>query len=126
MNAHNQEEAISELYAKDAVVDSPTAGRLEGRAAILRVDLTWSSAFRDLTTTVEDVIVEGDRAVVIARFVGTHTEEKFLGLAPSGKRFDFPMVWVQKIQDGLIVHERRLYDFSGLLIQLGVLKVKPG
>ena len=67
MNAHNQEEAISELYAKDAVVDSPTAGRLEGRAAILRVDLTWSSAFRDLTTTVEDVIVEGDRAVVIAR-----------------------------------------------------------
>ena len=36
------------------------------------------------------------------------------------------MVWIQKIQDGLIVHERRLYDFSGLLIQLGVLKVKPG
>ncbi len=25
-----------------------------------------------------------------------------------------------------IVNERRIYDFSGLLIKLGVLKVKPG
>jgi hypothetical protein len=28
--------------------------------------------------------------------------------------------------DGLIAHERRVYDFTGLLIQLGVLRSKPG
>jgi hypothetical protein len=28
--------------------------------------------------------------------------------------------------EGLIAHERRVYDFTGLLIQLGVLRSKPG
>jgi hypothetical protein len=27
--------------------------------------------------------------------------------------------------DGLIVHERRYYDFTGLLIQIGILRGKP-
>jgi hypothetical protein len=27
--------------------------------------------------------------------------------------------------DGLIEHERRIYDFTGLLVQLGVLRAKP-
>jgi hypothetical protein len=27
--------------------------------------------------------------------------------------------------DGLIAHERRIYDFTGLLVQLGVLRAKP-
>jgi hypothetical protein len=30
-----------------------------------------------------------------------------------------------EMKDGLIVHERRYYDFTGLLIQLGVLRGKP-
>jgi hypothetical protein len=35
------------------------------------------------------------------------------------------MVFVYELKDGKIVHERRIYDFTGLLIQIGVLKVKP-
>jgi hypothetical protein len=27
--------------------------------------------------------------------------------------------------DGKIQHERRVYDFTGLMVQLGVLKAKP-
>jgi hypothetical protein len=27
--------------------------------------------------------------------------------------------------DGLIEHERRIYDFTGLLVQIGVLRAKP-
>ena len=29
------------------------------------------------------------------------------------------------LADDHIVHERRVYDFTGLLIKLGILKVKP-
>ena len=29
------------------------------------------------------------------------------------------------MSEGLIAHERRYYDFTGMLIQLGVLKAKP-
>ncbi len=117
--------ALAELYADTAVVDSPTAGTLNGRDAIQRVDQAWFTAFPDLETQVEDVIVEGNRVVAIARFNGTHAE-KFLGMDPTGAHFDFRMVLVHTIEHHEIVHERRFYDFSGLLIRLGVLKVKPG
>jgi predicted ester cyclase len=55
---------------------------------------------------------------------GTHVGE-FLGLAPTKKAFHVPMVFVYELKDGKIVHERRIYDFTGLLMQIGVLKVKP-
>jgi hypothetical protein len=29
------------------------------------------------------------------------------------------------VADGLIASERRIYDFTGLLVQLGVLRAKP-
>ena len=29
------------------------------------------------------------------------------------------------LEDGLIVHERRVYDFTGMLVQIGLLKAKP-
>jgi len=49
----------------------------------------------------------------------------FMGLPPTGKRFTMPMVFLVDIKDGKIQHERRVYDFTGLMIQLGVLKAKP-
>jgi len=49
----------------------------------------------------------------------------FLGLAPTGKPFRLPMVMVCALKDGAIVREQRIYDFTGMLIQIGVLKAKP-
>jgi len=124
IKSHDQA-AVSDLYAADAVVESPTAGTLKGRSAIRKVDQAWFSAFPDLDVAVEDVIVEDNRVVVVARFSGSHAE-RFLGMEPTGKHFEFPMVLIHTIDDGQISHERRFYDFSGLLIRLGILKVKPG
>ena len=49
----------------------------------------------------------------------------FMGLPPTGKRFTLPIVFLLVVRDGRIQYERRIYDFTGLLIQLGVLKAKP-
>jgi hypothetical protein len=32
---------------------------------------------------------------------------------------------MHRLRAGKIVHERRIYDFTGLLIQVGLLKTKP-
>ncbi len=48
-----------------------------------------------------------------------------MGLSPTGKHFQFPLVLIFTFENGLIVHERRIYDFTGLLTQVGVLKAKP-
>jgi predicted ester cyclase len=49
----------------------------------------------------------------------------FMGLPPTGKPFRLPIVHFYEFQDGHILPERRIYDFTGLLVQIGVLKAKP-
>ena len=43
----------------------------------------------------------------------------------TGRPFEVPMVFLMQIQGQKIVRERRFYDFTGLLVQVGVLKAKP-
>lgn len=48
-----------------------------------------------------------------------------MGIPGSGRRVEFECVLIFDIEDGLITRERRIYDFTGMLIQLGVLRGKP-
>jgi hypothetical protein len=35
------------------------------------------------------------------------------------------VVLMYTLKDGQVVREKRIYDFTGMLIQIGVLKAKP-
>ena len=48
-----------------------------------------------------------------------------MGLPPTNKPFRLPIVFLCTVKDGLVVHEQRIYDFTGMLVQIGVLKAKP-
>ena len=48
-----------------------------------------------------------------------------MGLAATHRRCQIEGVRLYEMKDGLIQSERRLYDFTGLLIQVGVLKSRP-
>ena len=48
-----------------------------------------------------------------------------MGLPGSNRRFKIQGVRLFTMADGLVQHERRMYDFTGLLIQVGVLRGKP-
>ena len=76
---------------------------------------------RDGTT--EELVIDGDRAAQVATLAGTDTGG-FLGLPASGKPFRVPILTPHG-KDQQIVSERRIYDFTGLLIQIGVLKASP-
>lgn len=116
--------ALTADYATDAVVISPTGGVLEGRAEIERIFRMWFSAFPDLLFATEDVLIDGDRVAVLARVSGTHAGE-FFGLSATGRRIEVSSAFVYRLEGDLIAHERRVLDFTGLLIQVGVLRAKP-
>ena len=116
--------ALAADHARDAVVISPTGGVLEGRDHIERIYRVWFTAFPDLARTATDVLIDGDRVVVVANVTGTHDGD-FFGLPASGRRVEFLCAFVYALRDGAIVHERRILDFTGVLIQVGVLKAKP-
>jgi steroid delta-isomerase-like uncharacterized protein len=122
-NAHDVD-AVGALYAETGVVISPTGGVLEGRAEIARINRLWFSAFPDVQFRSDDVLVDGDRVVHVAQLSGTHAGE-FFGVAATGRHIEVQIVMILTVADGLIVEERRIYDFTGFLVQVGVLKAKP-
>ena len=116
--------ALTSDHAEHCVLESPLAGEVHGRSAIETVSRGFLASFPDFAMDDVELIVDGDRVVQIATMSGTNTGG-FMGMAPTGKRFKFPVVAVYKFENGLIVHERRIYDFTGMLTQVGILKAKP-
>jgi predicted ester cyclase len=55
---------------------------------------------------------------------GTQKGE-FFGFPPDGRKFQFRLASLFFFSDGKIDREIRIYDFTGMLMQLGVLKAKP-
>ena len=117
--------AIAAEHGDDCVMESPTAGgTITGRAAIAGVYKAWFAGFPDLVVTPEELLIDGNRVAQRFTLTGTDTGG-FLGVSPTGKPFRIAVVWLCQLGDSEIVHSRYIYDFSGMLIQIGVLKAKP-
>ena len=122
-NEHDVE-SLADLYAPDAVVESPLGGTHQGREAIESVIGAFFNALSDARVTQDELIIDGDRVVLVVTVSGTDNGG-FMGTAPSGRPAQLPVVFVCHVADGLITHERRIYDFTGMLVQIGVLKARP-
>ena len=111
------------LYAEDAVVESPLGGMVNTPARLRHAFETFFATFPDATFTFEGPCIDSTRAVLLAMMEGTHVGE-ISGLPASGKPFSLHIVFVLDARDGLIVRDRRIYDFTGLLVQIGMIKAK--
>ena len=117
--------ALANDCAEDCVAESPFAGGTAvGREAVERVNMAFFRAFSDLTFRQELLVVDGDEVAWLVSASGTHTG-LFVGMAPTGRTVNFRLAIFYRLRDGLIVREHRIYDFTGLLIQVGALRVKP-
>jgi steroid delta-isomerase-like uncharacterized protein len=117
--------ALAATHADDGVVVSPMFGEVRGREAIERSYRELFTVFPDQTLETESVLVDGDAAALVFRGHATHSRELF-GVPPSGRRFEVHGVMFFKFADGRVAFERRIYDFTSLLIQVGILRAKPG
>ena len=123
MNRHNVA-GLTTLYAQDCVVESPTAGGVvHGLATVEAIHRAWVTGFPDVVFTTEDLLIDSDHVAWIANAAGTDTGG-FMGLPATGRAFALPMVMLSTVRDRRIVHERRIYDFTGMLVQIGILKAK--
>jgi predicted ester cyclase len=111
-------------YAEDCVLESPWAGMVKGRAAIDQVNRGWFEAFPDVTFDRLELLIDGHRAAQFSAVSGTD-RGGFMGLPPTGKPFRISLVLLCTLNEQLIVHEQRIYDFTGMLMQIGLLKARP-
>lgn len=117
--------ALASFHAERSVVDSPAGGTHTGREAIAQVYRGWFAAFPDFKLLREQLVIEDNHVASVAIMTGTDVGG-FMGLPPTGRHFEFPGVFLFTLEDGHIIREQRIYDFTGMLVQIGVLKVKPG
>ena len=116
--------ALASSYAEDAVVTSPMFPRAEGRMAIQRSYESIFRIFPDWEVVFEEACITGNRAMLPCKVRATHRGD-FMGIPGSGRHVEFDCVLILDFHDGLIRRERRIYDFTGMLIQIGVLRGKP-
>ncbi len=76
--------------------------------------------FPDLTTTIEDLFVSGDKLAVTLIWRGTHTSE-YGGVAATGKDVEVRDTAIWHFRDGKVTEILTLQDQFGLLKQIGYL-----
>jgi steroid delta-isomerase-like uncharacterized protein len=91
-----------------------------GPEAVKRNVRTFRAAFPDLTSTVDDLIAEGDRVAVRLTLRGTHLGT-FRGIAATGKRVTMQEMAFWRLVDGKLHTGWFQADMLGLRVQLGAL-----
>ncbi len=115
---------LADGHAPDSIIESPMFGRLQGREAIRESYANLFTTFPDWFLTIDDLVVDDQRVVQIFSVTATHVGE-FMGLPGTNRRFTIQGVRIFQMGDHAIRHEKRMYDYTAMLVQVGVLKAKP-
>ena len=78
----------------------------------------------DVTSTIEDLIAEGDKVVARWRSRATHRGD-YMGMPPSGKEVQIMGISVYRIEEGKIAESWTVEDELGLMRQIGAIP-EPG
>jgi steroid delta-isomerase-like uncharacterized protein len=122
---HRDPSALASGHAEDGIVISPMFGRVEGRDKIRGTYAALFATFPDWQIQFDPPMVDGSRVAASFSVTATHQGD-FMGLAGTGRPCAFEGVSLFHFGTVLLIREeRRVYDFTGLLVQLAVLRVRP-
>lgn len=117
LNTHSPD-LVDEFVAETYVNHNPFVA--DGRAANKEFWVSFFTALPDLTATMEDFLVSGDR--VVGRFIyrATHTGE-LMGVPASGRRVEMRSIDIWRIEDGLFVEHWDELNLLELFQQMGAI-----
>ncbi len=79
----------------------------------------FEASFPHYELIADDMIAEGDKVAVLARFRGAHKGD-LLGIAPTGKEVDVPFAITYRLAGDMITQHWMSFDRMALMEQLGV------
>jgi ketosteroid isomerase-like protein len=122
-------EFLSQLYAADAIAETPDGPRLQGAAAITDYLLTFTRAFPDASFESARKHEAGDTAIDEGYFVGTHTGVLSTpegDVPPTGRHVRLRECDVLEVANGVAVSHRFYYDQLDFVSQLGLVAAQAG
>ena len=117
-----QVDRIGAFVAPTIVDHSLPPGAPHGIEGVREAVMMFVTAFPDLHLTLEDVIVEGEKAAVRWTMRGTHHGAS-LGMPPTGKQFSMSGVSVLRFEGEKVAESWIVHDQLSMLRQLGLLPV---
>jgi serine phosphatase RsbU (regulator of sigma subunit) len=107
-------EVADELLAPDFVDHDVIPGKVGGIEDVKRWIAERRASFSDLHFSIEEQIAEGDKVVTRIISSGTHDQNEYRGLAPSGARITMETVNIYRVVEGKIVEVRHTANTAGL------------
>jgi hypothetical protein len=111
---------MDESYATNIVYHNGTGEDVRGLKDYKQYTNEAYNAFPDLHFTIDDLIVEGDKAVVRFTMTGTH-KGVIMGISPTNKKVTIWGIGIDRIVGGKVVESWERVDTLGLMRQLGVI-----
>jgi steroid delta-isomerase-like uncharacterized protein len=117
LNSHDAD-LVDRFVAEDYVNHNPFVA--DGREGNRQFWTGFFAALPDLTATMEDLVVAGDR--VVGRFVyrGTHTGE-LMGIPASGNAVEMRSIDIWRVEDGMFVEHWDELNLMEVFQQVGAL-----
>lgn len=114
-------ELIHAFYAPEYEgVDVGQAKPQRGPQDVSRMVKRYLQAFPDLRFVDEDVVVQGNRAVLVWTAHGTHGGE-LMHIPPTGRNISVRGTSVLSIENGKVTRGLYVWDVAGLLRSIGLL-----
>jgi predicted ester cyclase len=114
--------AIDKLVAKDIKEHRPGAG--QGVEATKGFLLALQTAFPDFKTTLNQIVAEGDKVIVLTNTTGTHKGPFVFapGIQPTGKVLSFQTADLYRIENGKIAEHQDVIEIMGMLQRMGAIQ----
>lgn len=120
-SAASDQAPLKEILAPDFVAHQPYGP--QNREVFLQHLKDYMMAFSENNFIVEEQIAERDQVVTRATWQAVHSGE-FQGLPPSGKQITIDAILIERIEDGVVVEHRGLFDQLSLMQQIGLVPAR--
>jgi steroid delta-isomerase-like uncharacterized protein len=112
--------SIDELTTDDFMFRPMGGGGGINKEKFIDLVVNSVSAFPDHSSSIDDMVAEGDKVAVRMTSTGTHLNQ-WGKHAPTGRYFSIPEVFILRFENGKIAEDWGLKDALGHYQQLGLL-----
>lgn len=110
----------AELFSPDLVQHHPDEPyETRGPDGIRERITGWRTAFPDLSTSIEDLIAEGDRVAIRSMARGTNSGE-FMGAPATGEQIAMEWESIYRFEDGKVTEMWDAWNVLAVMEQLGL------
>jgi steroid delta-isomerase-like uncharacterized protein len=113
-------DVLEELVSPEIMLRDPMAPDGRGLQVVRERVRSTMASFRDISLSIDEIVVSGNHAIVRHTWRGVHHGE-FFGFAGTGRTLTMKAVEVLRLSGGKVVENISYMDVYGMFQQLGFL-----